>query len=184
MFWYKKICFRPIEKQDLENVRKLRNDPTTWIYLSDVTQISPAMQEKWFESMEKASDKAYFAVFKQVKDFPISNSGDFLGIIRCDQLDHANRSIRVGADIIPTERGKGYGTLALQAILEFCFDHMGMHRVWLLTVEGNMVARRLYENVGFAEEGLYRESIWRNGDWNNMILMSILEDEYRKKYKK
>lgn len=180
MFWHKDIGFRPIEKRDLESVRQLRNEPSTYLYLSDVTQITPEMQEKWFESISKSKDKAYFSIFKEEKDFPISYEGDFLGIIRMDQIDHINRSIRVGCDIVPKERGKGYGTKAFEAVLKFCFGHMGMHRLWLLTLENNKVAKKLYKNAGFQEEGRFRESIWRDGKWNDCIVMSILEDEYRK----
>lgn len=180
MFWHDNIGFRPIEKRDIEDIRKLRNEPSIWMYLTDVTQISSEMQERWFEGLSKSKDKAYFSVFKEKKDFPISYEGDFLGIIRMDQIDYINRSIRVGCDIVPKERGKGYGTKTFKAILEFCFGHMGMHRLWLLTLESNKVARKLYKNVRFQEEGRFRESIWRDGKWNDCIVMSILEDEYRK----
>lgn len=180
MFWYKDIGFRPVEKRDIEEIRRLRNEPSTWIFLTDVTQINSEMQEKWFEGMSKSKDKAYFSIFKEKKDFPISYEGDFLGIIRMDQIDQNNRSIRVGCDIVPSERGKGYGTKAFEAILKFCFDHMGMHRLWLCTLENNEVAKKLYKNSGLKEEGRHRQAIWRDGRWHDLIIMSILEDEYRK----
>jgi len=180
MFWHENIGFRPVEKRDIEEMRRLRNEPSTWIYLSDVTQISAKQQEQWFEGLSKTRDKAYFTIFKEEKSFPVSYEGDFLGIIRMDQIDYINRSIRVGCDIVPEERGKGYGTLAFKAILKFCFDHMGMHRIWLLTLEGNKVAIKLYKNAGLKEESRFRESIWRDGKWHNCLVMSILEGEYRK----
>jgi RimJ/RimL family protein N-acetyltransferase len=178
--WFEGIGFRPVEKKDLEDIRTLRNDPTTWVHLTDPTQISPAMQERWFESIEKAKDKAYFSIFKAIKEFPIIYTGDFLGIARFDQLDANNRSIRVGADIVPGERGKGYGTKALNGILKYWFDHMNFHRVWLCVLETNHVARKLYENVGLKEEGIMREAVWRDGQYRDYIIMSILEEEYRR----
>lgn len=180
MYWYNDIGFRPIERRDLENIRNLRNDPSTWIYLTDVTQITPSMQEKWFESIEKATNKAYFAVFTQTKDFPIIHEGNFIGIIRCDQMDHINRSIRVGADVAREKRGKGYGTKILKAVLEYFFEQANFHRIWLCVLEGNHIAHQLYENVGFREEGRLRKAIWRNGEWVDYIVMSILDEEYRK----
>ena len=179
MFYHKDIGFRPVEKCDLELIRKLRNHPSTYLYLTDVTQINPDMQDRWFESISKAKDKAYFSIFKEEKDFPVSYEGEFLGLIRTDQLDYINRSIRVGCDIVPEQRGKGYGTKAFEMILKFHFDHMGMHRIWLLTLENNEIARRLYKNARLKEEGLFREAIWRDGKWHNLVVMSILEDEYR-----
>ena len=181
MFWWEDIGFRPVEKRDLEDIRNLRNDPSTWMHLTTVTQVNSSMQERWFESIEKASDKAYFSVFKQVKDFPVAYSGDFIGIIRCDQMDGVNRSIRVGADVVPGKRGKGYGTKILGAILAFYFQEANFHRVWLCVLDTNTVAKRLYEKVGFKEEGIMREAIFRNGVYHDYVVMSILENEYRDK---
>jgi len=180
MYWFEDIGFRPVEKKDLEDIRALRNDPSTYLHLTDPTQISSTMQERWFESIERAGDKAYFSIFKVVREFPIIYAGDFLGVARFDQMDANNRSIRVGADIVPGERGKGYGTQVLNGILEYWFDHMNFHRIWLCVLETNHVAMKLYENVGFKEEGTMRKAIWRGGQYRDYIIMSILEEEYRK----
>jgi len=181
MFWFEDVRFRPVEKRDIEQIRQLRNEPSTWIFLTDVTQITPFMQEQWFAKISTAKDQAYFSIFEEKKDFPISTEGDFLGIIRFDQMDGTNKSVRVGCDIVPEKRGKGYGTKTFKAILEFCFDHWNMHRLHLCVLENNEVAIKLYKNVGFKEEGRQREAIWRSGEYKDYIVMSILEDEYRGK---
>lgn len=180
MFEYEDIGFRPIEERDLEKLRMLRNDQSTWIQLTSVWLINTLEQKSWYEEMSRNKKAQYYAIVKNEKLFPIIYEGDFLGVIRMDEIDFHNRSIRVGADILPGERGKGYGTKALQAILKYCFEHLGMHRVWLLTLEDNSIARKLYINAGLKEEGRMREHIWRNGKWKDYIVMSILEDEYRK----
>lgn len=179
MFWFKGIGFRPIEHKDLECVRELRNDPTTWMYLSDITQISMTQQEAWFKSLAESKNSAYFAVFKELQEYPILYEGDFLGLIRFDQIDANNKSVRVGCDIVPKERGKGYGTKVFQAILSYCFDQWGMHRLWLCVLEDNKVAKKLYDNAGFEIEGHMRKAIWRDGKWKDYIVMSLLIEDYR-----
>jgi len=180
MFWHNGIGFRPVEEEDLENIRVLRNEPSTWVFLTFLGQINKLEQKEWFLKISRDPSVAYYTLVKEEKDFPISYPGDFLGIIRMDEINVHNRSIRVGADIVPVERGKGYGTKALGAILKFCFDHLGVHRVWLCVLENNEVAIKLYKNAGFKEEGKLRGAIWRNGKWNDYVVMSILEGEYRK----
>jgi len=178
MFWNNDIGFRPVEKKDIESIRQLRNEPSTWIFLTDVQQITPQQQEEWFNRITTAKDRTYFSVFKEEKDFPIAYEGDFLGIIRFDQMDSVNKSVRVGCDIVPKERGKGYGTKVFKAILKFCFSHWGMHRLWLCVLENNEVALKLYAKAGFQKEGTMRQAIWRDGKWLDYIVMSILEEEY------
>ena len=181
MFWHNDIGFRPVEEGDLEDIRRLRNEPSTWIQLTTIGQISQEQQKSWFEKISKANDCAYFSVFKEIKDFPISTEGDFLGIIRFDQMDSINRSVRVGCDVVPEERGKGWGTRIFEAILEFCFNESNFHRLWLCVLENNEIAMKLYKSAGFKEEGRHRQAIWRDGKFKDYIVMSLLEDEYRGK---
>ena len=180
MFFHEDIGFRRVEEDDLEDVRRLRNDPTTWMQLTTVGQISEAQQQRWFERIKDASDCEYYSIFKVERQFPIIIENEFIGIIRFDQIDHANRSVRVGCDITPAERGKGYGTKVYRAMLDYCFRQANFHKLWLLVLEDNEVGRRLYKNVGFVEEGRMRGHVWRDGRWKDYVVMSILEEEYRK----
>lgn len=181
MFWYDGIGFRPVEEDDLDDIRFLRNEPSTWMNLTSVGQINRIEQREWHEKVSRDPRIEYYSIVKEEKAFPISFENGFLGIIRMDEIDINNRSIRVGADIVPDERRKGYGTKAFEAILKYCFDHLNMHRLWLCVLEDNEIAKKLYKNVGFQEEGKYREAIWRDGKYHNYIVMSILEGEYKSK---
>jgi len=180
MFYYSGIGFRPVEERDLEALRFLRNDPSTWMNLTTVGQINRIRQKDWFERICRDPNVEYYSIVEEEKSFPVMSAGRLLGVIRMDEIDVHNRSIRVGVDIIVTERGKGWGTKTFKAILKYCFDHLGMHRLWLCVLENNDVAIKLYKNSGFKKEGQLRGAIWRNGRWNDYIVMSILEDEYKK----
>jgi len=173
MFRYGPIAMRPVEAGDLELMRRLRNDQTTWQYLSDATLISTEMQLRWFDNNSRSLDDRYYAIVLPDED------NRFIGIIRTDEIDYKNRSIRVGLDIVSEERGKGYGTLGFQMIFRYFFDHHSFHRLWLCVLEDNEIAKRLYKGAGFIEEGRLRRAIWREGRWKDYIIMGVLEDEHR-----
>ena len=40
-------------------------------------------------------------------------------------------------------------------------------------------ARHVYENFGFRKEGIMRDVIYRDGAYHSLVLMSLLETEYR-----
>jgi len=182
MFWYEGVGIRPVEVEDLESIRHLRNEESTWKYLTHVKQINEYEQKEWFKRISINTDEAYYTVVAEERlgDAPVSGEGDFLGIARMRNIDVTNRSIQVGCDIMPDKRGLGWGTKTFHVILKYCFDYLNMHRVWLCVVENNDVAIRLYYNVGFKEEGKYRDAIFRDGKYLDYIVMSILEDEYKK----
>jgi UDP-4-amino-4,6-dideoxy-N-acetyl-beta-L-altrosamine N-acetyltransferase len=172
MFRYGKLYFRPIEEKDLEKIRKMRNEPTTWMNLTDITLLDSNMQKEWFSSLAKQLNRCRYYVVCKGKD-------TFVGIIRMDEIDWVNRSIRVGCDVVPNLRGKGYGKLIMEMIKEYCFKYMNMHRLWLAVLEFNRIARHIYEKAGFKVEGRYRKAIYRNGKYHDYILMSILKEEQK-----
>ena len=176
------LGIRPIEHRDLEAIRLLRNDDSTFSQLTFAEMITPAQQEAWFDALGTAKDRAYFTVVtvKHDPDHPILSEGEFVGMIRTTEIDRINRSICIGADVAPAMRGQGYGTRIYQALLKYLFDDLAFHKCWLMVLESNAVARRLYESIGFQYDGIHREAIWRGGAWRDYVLMSILETEYRR----
>jgi len=80
---------------------------------------------------------------------------------------------------VVAETGRGLGRRLLAEILRIVFDEIGAHRFFLDVVEDNLRARHLYASFGFTEEGILREATQRDGHWLSLVLMSILEHEYR-----
>ncbi|XMB85378.1 GNAT family protein [Mycoplasmatota bacterium WC44] len=75
---------------------------------------------------------------------------------------------------------KGMGTKITNAILDFAFNELLLHRVDLIVLDFNRRAIRCYEKCGFTKEGVIRDSILIDGIYYSDIIMSILENEYNK----
>jgi RimJ/RimL family protein N-acetyltransferase len=74
--------------------------------------------------------------------------------------------------------GKGYGFEASILILKYAFHELNLNRIFLTVREDNINAIKLYKKVGFKEEGLLRQQVYNNNKYINMIIMSILKDEF------
>jgi diamine N-acetyltransferase len=59
------------------------------------------------------------------------------------------------------------------------FGKYSAHRLFLDVFVTNDRARHVYENFGFCEEGIMRDAIYRDGAYHSLVLMSLLETEYR-----
>jgi RimJ/RimL family protein N-acetyltransferase len=79
----------------------------------------------------------------------------------------------------PAARGRGLGDAALRETLSKAFQDLGLHRVWLHTLPGNLAAQALYRKHGFTSEGVERESILACGRFISQDRWSILADEWR-----
>lgn len=79
-------------------------------------------------------------------------------------------------------RGKGLGKEAMKAIMKYCFEDLGLARVYLDHYTGNP-ASYLYLSLGFKYEGVLRHNCRKNGILYDVHLMSMLKDEYEELYK-
>lgn len=77
------------------------------------------------------------------------------------------------------EKGRGYGRAALGLLKERVFGGLGAHRFWLDVKENNARARRLYGSEGFVVEGVLRDAFWAGDGYESLVVMSVLESEYR-----
>ncbi len=79
-------------------------------------------------------------------------------------------------------RGKGYGKEAMLAMMKYCFEDLGLQRLYLDHYTGNP-ASYLYLSLGFKYEGVLRGNCRKNGILYDVHLMSMMKDEYEAKYK-
>jgi diamine N-acetyltransferase len=78
------------------------------------------------------------------------------------------------------ERGRGLGRETLRLVKRIAFDELRVHRLWLDVMAHNAAARHLYASEGFVPEGALREALRLDGRYVDLVVMSILEDEYRR----
>jgi RimJ/RimL family protein N-acetyltransferase len=169
MFEHGGVGIRPLEERDLDAARELRADPRVWMQLGDISMLSAETQRRWHSGLAADGSRRYYALF--------TPEADFAGIARMDEIDNVNRSVRIGGDVRPDLQGRGLGRAMLELLIEYSFDHLNMHRVWLLVLETNERARSLYRSLGLIEEGRQREAIYRDGAWLDYVSMSLLRRE-------
>ncbi|MBS7790927.1 GNAT family N-acetyltransferase [Roseococcus sp. SDR] len=76
--------------------------------------------------------------------------------------------------------GQGQGRLLLARVVEAAFRQTPAHRLWLGVFPENPRARRAYEAVGFAAEGIARGSAFFGGLHRDELIMAILRPDWEK----
>ncbi|WP_413304407.1 GNAT family protein [Bacillus sp. 1P10SD] len=110
---------------------------------------------------------------------------EVVGDIALQSIDHLNQNANIRISIVNEKhRGKGYGTEAIQLLLEHAFGVLNLHRIELNVFSYNENAYRVYEKIGFKKEGIQKDALYYDHAYHDSILMAILENEYRKIYKK
>ena len=178
MFVYKDIAFRVIEESDLEILRKLHNEQSTWENLLNIDFIDEKSQQTWWENLhKKANDKRYVICFSDDPE-------KIIGRIRIQNINHQHNNCEVGLDILPEYRGKRFGYKSYMMLLEFLFKHYNMNMVYLKVADFNPKALNLYRKIGFVETGRLIDFFYRNGQYWDYIIMCITKNMYVEKNNK
>jgi len=170
----KRVYLRPLEKRDLPYIQKWSNDPEIRGLIGETRPMSKFEAEAFYERVKSDDHRVWwFIVALRENDRPIGEAG----LLR---MFPAWRTTDLS--IIIGERdawGKGYGTEAINLLLDYAFGYLNFHRVAVGVVGFNEAALRFYEKVGFCREGIQRDGYYYAHQYHDFVMMSILEDEYR-----
>ncbi|PSR70510.1 hypothetical protein PHLCEN_2v13661 [Hermanssonia centrifuga] len=108
----------------------------------------------------------------------VKSTGEFVGNVGLSPRVTKNREATLAVTIASHHWSKGYGTEVLNFVIDYAFRSLALHRVSLGVFALNSRAVALYKKVGFVEEGRLRKATWIDGEWQDVILMAVLEDEW------
>ena len=169
----KLVRLRPVERDDLPNFVQWVNDADVLAYFGSYLPYNMVKEEAWFENMSKDEQSINFA---------IEYEGRHVGACGFSNIDYRNQSAEVGLFIgDKTLWDKGLGQDTLRTMLDYGFDHLNFHRIYLRVFAENTRAVHAYEKVGFVHEGRLREAQWRHGRWQDTLVMSVLRREWKKR---
>ncbi len=174
-----KIKLRPLEKDDLDDIMEHWNTYESRIGLGLLIPMSSMMEAEFIESVHNKakSGKEYVFAIEEI------STENFLGTCGIGTINSVSRSAELGITIHnPANHSKGYGTDTMRCLISFGFNILNLHRIELLVMEYNERAIHVYNKVGFKEVGRKREAHFLQGIYYDVVVMDILEDEFRKIY--
>lgn len=169
-----RIYLSPRNVEDVEIFTQWMND----FYITDYTgrshQVVTLQAEK--EYLESGGDKNTFVIIDAQKD-------KMIGTIGLHKIDNINRTATLGIFIGNRDYwSKGYGTEAIQLLLDFGFNYLNLKNIDLAVMEFNQRAVKCYEKCGFKEIGRRRKCKFINGKYYDSILMDILAEDFKESY--
>ena len=172
-----RVLLGPVKREYIDSYLKWLNDPEITQYLSIFLPLTRMMEEDWIENLKNRNDTIVFAIL-----IPDENDTEkLIGNCGLHAIDWKNRVGEVGIMIGEKEyQSKGYGTEAVELLLDYGFKTVNLNRIQLRVYEFNSRAINSYNKIGFVEEGRMRQAIFINGVYHDIIFMSILQEEWLK----
>jgi diamine N-acetyltransferase len=138
--------------------------------------MSLAQEEKWYEH-NLTLDNA-----EQPLVIEANLAGDWVpvGIISLMNISSTDRYAELGIFIGEKQFwNQGFGGEAIELMLAHGFNTLNLNRIYLRVDETNPRGIRCYERVGFIHEGRMRQARFEDGQYIDLILMSVLRAEWQ-----
>jgi len=100
-----------------------------------------------------------------------------IGVIAYLNIDEYHRKAELRKMIgVTKERGKGYGNEATKAWLEYGLFTLNLEKIYLTTINTDIKNIRINEALGFRVEGLLRNELKIDGEYYDVLQMSLLKE--------
>ncbi len=132
--------------------------------------------EQWIRSQQQNFDTGTLVDFAIV--LPAGHV--LIGSIGLD-IAAGHQHARMGYWVGVPYWNQGYGTEAVNAVLAYGFNQRHLHRIYAPHFLNNPASGRVLQKVGMTYEGRMREHYMRFGEYVDVELYGILEQDYRRR---
>lgn len=171
-----RVTLKPITEADLPRMLSWYTDPEILRMSGEVELWTREKLAQWYHEACNDTNSVWFTIVVNENQRVIGDAGLLRMFTPWKTTD---MSIIIGEKAM---WGHGYGTDVGRLLLQYAFDELRFHRVAIGVVAFNTRAVRFWIGLGFQQEGIQREGYHCDNSYSDFIMMSLLEDEYRKKY--
>lgn len=150
----------------MEFLRDTVNHPEVRQGLAYDTPFNLEDERQWFEEADAELVLA------------ICVDGEITGNIALKD-DEKSESMEFGIMIHPDHHGKGYGSEAVELVIEHAFNEMNVHKLTARVHSDNEASQAIWENLGFEQEGAHREVVFHGGEYRDAYWYGLLQREWR-----
>jgi diamine N-acetyltransferase len=159
-----KLNLRPLERKDLPFVHDLDNERHTMAF--------------WFEEPYESLDELTNLYDKHIHDdnerrFVIDVDDRFAGIIELVDINFIHRNTEIQIIIKSDFQGFGLAKIAMAKGMDYAFNILNMHKIYLYVDAENHKALHIYKELGFIQEGVLRQHFFVEGTYHDSIIMGI-----------
>jgi RimJ/RimL family protein N-acetyltransferase len=161
------VFLRALDGGDLDRTHRWHNDQELYRSLvGGFRFVSRSAEEQWLRGKSSYSTgEVNLAICR-------ADSREHIGNAYLRDIDwvarHAGFHLLIGE---PFERGKGYGQSALRQVMKHARGDLGLQRLYLYVLPSNAPARHIYEKCGFVVEGNLRRHVYKEGHFQDLLVM-------------
>ena len=169
---FSEISFKRIALDKLEKIMLWRMSPEVSAYMYTDPKLTLDDQIRWFEKITNDPKVSYWLIVVVGID---------IGVLNLYDIDLHNKrcfwSYYIGE---PWARGKGIARHLECNIYDYVFFKIGMNKLCCEVLEVNERVIQIHKKFGSEIEGIFKEHIFKNGRFLNVVRMAILKEKWTK----
>jgi len=153
---FKDIRLRALEPEDLELLYEWENNDSNWVISNTITPFSKYILKRYLENSHKNIYET-----GQLR-LMIDHIADKNTIGTIDIFDFDPFHNRAGLGILiadETYRRKGYASMSLTCLIEYCFKTLHLHQLYCNILANNAESMELFMKQGFIQTGQKKDWI-------------------------
>jgi RimJ/RimL family protein N-acetyltransferase len=170
-----RLVLRRFADEDLAAFLAYLNDPVVARYQSWESYTEQQAREvvERQRSLEPGTPGQWFTFAAELKETK-ALTGHVALSVKAD--DH--RQADLGFTFAREYQGRGLAREAAEAVLDYGFDTLNLHRVVAVADRENERSVALLGRLGMRREGHFVENIWFKGAWGSEYLYALLQKEW------
>lgn len=171
-----RLILKPIEPEDLRFLMDQRWDADVTDYIIH-NPISWYNQQKWYEKICQNGDVALSIFYKEkAGEAPV-----LLGAVGLYDINYRHQRATWKTLRIPRKyQGLGLASEASRMLIEYGFDTLNLNKITSDIFPDNEGIIKVLQKLGFKEEGRLKEHYFHQGKFKDVVIYSLLRDDYRK----
>lgn len=165
----KAISLRKMQESDTPNIVKWRNSEKVRKYFIYQTRITEEDHKNWIVDKVLTGEVVQFIICE-------NESGSDIGSVYIKDINMLHKKAEYGIFISEEFQGKGFGTEVAELMLQYAFEVVGMHKIYLRVLADNSRAIKAYEHAGFKQEAYLVDEVFIGNEFKNLILMASISN--------
>lgn len=168
----KRIALRALEPEDLTFLFEMENDEHIWQVSNTQAPFSKYLLKNYIE-------QSHLDIY-QAKQLRLiieeQSSKNTLGMIDLFDFEPQHKRAGLGIVIHPSHHKKGFASEALEMMISYSFDHLGLHQLYANISSSNEASIGLFEKHLFKKIGVKKDWTFYNNTFNDEILYQRIHE--------
>lgn len=169
VFTVDNITFRKPHLNDVDDLLVVKNNVKAAFLLGGTHHLYTKEDIlRWIDFHNKKEDEVVLVMVA-------NDANRVIGHVGLYKIDEVAKKTEYGILIADdNSRGKGYGTKATRAMVDYAFNTLGMHKVTAEVLNENIPSISMFTKCGFRIDGCLKDDVFKNGRYYDVLCMSVI----------